>query len=54
MWVSPEDDIEFRQVELRNTGSSVLELDLISAFDVALAMAPSDSSFGAAWGVTQL
>lgn len=36
VWVSPEDDIEFREVELRNLGDSPLELELMSAFEVAL------------------
>ena len=44
VWVSPEDDIEFRQVELRNLGGSVLELELISAFEVTLADANADES----------
>ncbi|MEO0003863.1 MAG: hypothetical protein RLZZ22_1555, partial [Pseudomonadota bacterium] len=36
VWVSPEDDIEFREVELRNLGDSPLELELMSAFELAL------------------
>ncbi len=36
VWVSPEDDIEFREVELRNLSGSLLELELMSAFEVAL------------------
>ncbi|PXW94426.1 cyclic beta-1,2-glucan synthetase [Sphaerotilus hippei] len=36
VWVSPEDDIEFRQVELRNLGDQVLDIELISTFDVTL------------------
>ena len=36
VWVSPEDDIEFRQVELHNLGDRTLELDLLSAFEVTL------------------
>ncbi len=37
VWVSPEDDIEFRQVELRNLGSRPLDIELSSAFEVTLA-----------------
>ncbi len=44
VWVSPEDDIEFRQVELRNLGDHVLEIDLISAFDVSLADPRADEN----------
>ncbi len=36
VWVSPEDDIEFRRVELRNLSDHPLDLELMSAFDVAL------------------
>ena len=36
VWVSPEDDIEFREVELRNLSGRPLELELMSAFEVAL------------------
>ena len=34
VWVSPEDDIEFRQVELRNLSDRALDLELISAFEI--------------------
>ena len=44
VWVSPEDDIEFRQVELRNTSSQTIELDLISAFDITLANHQADEA----------
>lgn len=37
VWVSPEDDIEFRKVELRNLSDRTLHLELISAFEVTLA-----------------
>ena len=37
VWVSPEDDIEFRQVELRNLSDRTLDIELISAFEVTLA-----------------
>ncbi|WP_082679762.1 GH36-type glycosyl hydrolase domain-containing protein [Paucibacter sp. KCTC 42545] len=44
VWVSPEDDIEFRQVELRNLGPHTLELELISAFEVTLAEPRADEA----------
>ena len=44
VWVSPEDDIEFRQVELHNPGEVALELELLSAFEVTLAPARSDEA----------
>ena len=44
VWVSPEDDIEFRQVELRNTSDAVIELELMSAFDITLAEPRSDEA----------
>jgi cyclic beta-1,2-glucan synthetase len=44
VWVSPEDDIEFRQVEVRNTGDEELDIELLSAFEVTLAEPRSDES----------
>ena len=44
VWVSPEDDIEFRQVELRNLGEHPLDLELMSAFEVTLADQRADES----------
>ena len=44
VWVSPEDDIEFRQVELRNLGDRALDIELISAFDVTLADPRADEA----------
>ncbi len=44
VWVSPEDDIEFRQVELRNPGDSALEIELVSAFEATLADARADEA----------
>lgn len=44
VWVSPEDDIEFRQVELRNLGDRALELELLSAFEVTLADPRADEA----------
>ncbi len=44
VWVSPEDDIEFRQVEVRNLSDEVLEVELISAFEVTLADARADEA----------
>ena len=37
VWVSPEDDIEFRRVELRNLSNRSVDIELISAFEVTLA-----------------
>ena len=42
VWVSPEDDIEFRQVELYNLSDQALTIELISAFEVTLSDAPAD------------
>jgi cyclic beta-1,2-glucan synthetase len=36
VWVSPEDDIEFRQVEIHNLGHETMEIELLSVFDVTL------------------
>lgn len=36
VWVSPEDDVEFRTVELRNLSDRTLDIELISAFEVTL------------------
>ncbi|MFZ3126014.1 MAG: carbohydrate-binding protein, partial [Acidovorax sp.] len=44
VWVSPEDDIEFREVELRNLGEETLEFELMSAFEVALAEPQADEA----------
>ena len=44
VWVSPEDDIEFRQVELSNPGDDDIEIELISAFEIALADARADEA----------
>ncbi|MEO8082117.1 MAG: glucoamylase family protein, partial [Caldimonas sp.] len=44
VWVSPEDDLEFRQVELRSRGDRDLDLELISAFEVTLAEPRADES----------
>ena len=44
VWVSPEDDIEFRQVELRNTSDRPLDLELLSAFEITLADPRADES----------
>jgi cyclic beta-1,2-glucan synthetase len=44
VWVSPEDDIEFRQVELRNTGDRALSVELISAFEATLCEDRADES----------
>ena len=44
VWVSPEDDIEFRRVVLRNLGDRILDLELMSSFEVTLADARADES----------
>ncbi len=44
VWVSPEDDIEFRQVELRNLGERTLDLELLSAFEPTLAEPRADEA----------
>ncbi|MES2958370.1 MAG: glucoamylase family protein [Pseudomonadota bacterium] len=44
VWVSPEDDIEFRQVEIRNLGERTLEIELLSAFEVTLADPRADEA----------
>ena len=44
VWVSPEDDIEFRRVALRNCGERTLDIELMSAFEVSLADARADES----------
>jgi len=44
VWVSPEDDIEFRQVDLHNLGAQTLSLELISAFEVTLADPRADEA----------
>ena len=44
VWVSPEDDIEFRQVELHNLAEQAIEIELLSAFEVALADPRADES----------
>ncbi len=44
VWVSPEDDIEFRQVVLHNCGERTLDLELLSSFEVTLADPRADES----------
>ena len=44
VWVSPEDDIEFRQIELRNLSERTLDLELMSAFEITLADARADEA----------
>jgi cyclic beta-1,2-glucan synthetase len=44
VWVSPEDDIEFRKVELSNLGEHALEIELISAFEVTLSDPRADEA----------
>jgi len=42
VWVSPEDDIELRRVELCNTSSVPIELELFSTWEVCLSEARAD------------
>lgn len=44
VWVSPEDDIEFRRVELRNLCDRWLDIELLSAFELSLAEARADEA----------
>ncbi|RZI85897.1 MAG: carbohydrate-binding protein [Rubrivivax sp.] len=44
VWVSPEDDIEFRQIEIRNVSEVEIEIELLSAFDVTLADPRADEA----------
>lgn len=44
VWVSPEDDIELRQVELRNLGDLPIALELMSCFEVVLSEARADEA----------
>ena len=51
VWISPEDDIEFRQVILNNLSDEVIEVELISAFDVTLTTHAADESHPAFSGM---
>ena len=44
VWVSPEDDIELRQIELHNLSDRTLDIELISAFEVTLSEARADAA----------
>ncbi|BCO28011.1 cyclic beta-(1,2)-glucan synthase NdvB [Rhodoferax lithotrophicus] len=44
VWISPEDDIEFRQVELRNLSDHALDVELTSAFEVTLSDPRADEA----------
>ena len=44
VWVSPEDDIEFRQVEIRNLSDRELDIELMSAFEATLADPRADEA----------
>jgi cyclic beta-1,2-glucan synthetase len=44
VWVSPEDDIELRQVSLWNTSSQAISLELTSAWEVCLSEARADET----------
>lgn len=60
VWVDAEADIEFRRIELWNTSPWPIELDLLSAFEVALSPARADEMHpafanlfvGARWDAT--
>jgi cyclic beta-1,2-glucan synthetase len=51
VWVSPEDDIEFRQVELRNRTSAEIELEVFSAFELTLTDFAADEAHPAFSGM---
>ncbi|MFZ3218671.1 MAG: glucoamylase family protein [Rhodoferax sp.] len=44
VWVSPEDDIELRTVELRNLGNQEIDIELMSYCEVTLAAPQGDES----------
>jgi len=44
VWVSPEDDVELRRVELRNLSDQPIEIELISAFEVSLSPPAADEA----------
>ncbi|MES2091978.1 MAG: glucoamylase family protein [Pseudomonadota bacterium] len=44
VWVSPEDDIEFRKIELRNLSDRTLDIELMSAFEVTLSDPRADEA----------
>lgn len=44
VWVSPEDDIEFREVELRNLSDRPIDLELMSTFEITLADPRADEA----------
>ncbi|MFZ5544112.1 MAG: GH36-type glycosyl hydrolase domain-containing protein [Pseudomonadota bacterium] len=44
VWVSPDDDVEFRRVQLHNLAGEAVAFDLLSWFEVALARQRADES----------
>ncbi|WP_310462305.1 GH36-type glycosyl hydrolase domain-containing protein [Sphaerotilus sp.] len=44
VWVSPEDDIEFRQIALHNLSDRTIDIELLSAFDITLSDARADEA----------
>jgi cyclic beta-1,2-glucan synthetase len=44
VWVNPEDDVELRRIELWNTSSRPLQIELMSVFEVALSEARADET----------
>lgn len=51
IWVSPEDDIELRQVELHNLEDRAIELEVISFFEVVMIEARADEAHPAFTGL---
>lgn len=51
VWVSPEDDIELRQVVLHHRGDKRIEVEVISAFEVTLASHAADEAHPAFSGL---
>ncbi|MDP2262895.1 MAG: carbohydrate-binding protein [Hydrogenophaga sp.] len=45
VWISPEDDIEFRRVTLSNHSDQAMDLEVVSAMDVALEASGADQRF---------
>ena len=44
VWVSPEDDIEFRQIDVYNSSDRDQDIELLSAFEVSLAEPRADEA----------
>ncbi len=50
-WMSPEDDVSFRQIELRNASDAPIEIELVSAFVPTLADPRADEGHPAFGGL---